>query len=447
MRYLSRAVRRMGILVLLALAGLGCDRGAEVEVVEPRRGTIRESFKEPARTRLATTYPITMPVDARIGRVSLEPGDPVEKGRRLVEIDLVPFRQAVAEAEAAVGELRAEITVKEDNRLEKIAAEDARQAVKAAEEALKAADEEVAAEKARADRAAKELARKQKLFDQGVTPEDQLDDVRLLAETALIELRRQQFYRAALKAMVVAVDLYPRAVDQWIAKKDLEKSVVVHKLEQAKARLALAQHRLRLAEVLSPIDGVVLERHELGDRPLTAGAPLLLLGNLDDLEVVADVLTQDALRLQPGSEVTLEPASSVEPIAGTVKRIEPAGFTKLSSLGVEQQRVNVIVAFAGQHDDLGVGYRVQARFFTGSKDDALIVPRFSVLQDPDRNFYVFKFADGRLVRQGVTIGLRSDLELEITDGLAPSDRIVARPEATMEDGMAVQVTGAKGEGD
>ena len=429
-------------LVLLAaspLLCLGCKDGAEVELAQPRRGEIRESFREPARTRLAKTYPVTMPVDGRVARIDLEPGDKVTKGKQLVTIDLVPFEQAVAEAEAAVRELEAEIVVKEDNRLEKIAAEDADAAVKAAQEALKAADEEVAAEKARADRAGRELKRKTPLAARKVIAEDEFDDAKLAAETSLIELRKQQFYRAALKAMVVAINLYPRAVNQWIAKKGLEKGVLAHKLAQARARLALARHRLRLAAVPSPIDGVVLERHEQGDRPLTAGQKLLLLGNLDQLEVVADVLTQDALRLADGAKVELEPAVGLAAILGKVKLVEPAGFTKLSSLGVEQQRVRVIVSFAGKHDSLGVGYRLQARFYTGTKSDALIVPRFSILQAPDRSFYVFKVVDGKLNRQPVKLGLRSDLEIEVAEGLADADRIVARPDATMRDGMKADV--------
>jgi len=427
---------------LAALLCVGCQRATEVEETRARRAEIRESFREPARTRLAKTYPVTMPVDARIPRIDLEPGDAVTAGQELVAIDLVPFEQAVAEAKAAVAELEAEIVVKDDNRLEEIAAEDAAAAVKAAGEALKAADEEVAAQKARADRAAKDLVRKQALAAKKIISDDELDDAKLAAETSLIELRKQQFYRASLKAVIVAVDLYPRAVAQYVAKKGLERGVLVRRLAQAKARLALAQHRLRLAHVRSPIDGVVLERYEQGDCPLPAGQRLLLLGNLDQLEVVADVLTEDVLRLSPGSEVELEPAMGLDMIPGKVKLIEPAGFTKLSSLGVEQQRVKVIVALTGRHDHLGVSYRLQARFVTGTKSDALVVPRFSVLQAPDRSFYVFRIADRQLRRQAVKVGLRSDLELEIVEGLSPSDAIVARPDATMRDGMKVKVTAA-----
>lgn len=434
------------LLTMLVLVALGCRHGDEVETIAPRRGPIEESFVEPARTRLAKTYPITMPVDGRIARIELEPGDQVKAGDVLAKIDLLPFEQAVAEAEAALTELGAEIKVKEDNRLEEITAEGADHSVEAAGEALKASDEEVAAQKARRDRAAKDLKRKKELAAKKVIAEDELDDAALADETALIELRKQEFNRAALNAMVVTVGLYPKAVRQWVAKKGLEKAVLTHKHAQAKARLALANHRLQLAKIVSPITGVVLARHEQGDRPLNAGAPLLLLGNLDQLEVEADVLTQDALRLRDGSEVRLEPAAGIGPIPGKLKRIEPAGFTKLSSLGVEQQRVKVIVSLDGKHDGLGVGYRLRARFLTGSKPDALIVARFSVLQAPDRSFYALKVVDGKLVRQPVDIGLRSDLELEVTKGLSPTDRIVARPDATMKDGMKVKVVDTAGDG-
>jgi HlyD family secretion protein len=164
----------------------------------------------------------------------------------------------------------------------------------------------------------------------------------------------------------------------------------------------------------------------------------LLLGDLKRLEAVADVLSQDALKLKPGDPVKLAPAVGKKPLKAQVKRIEPAGFTKLSSLGVEQQRVNVIVKFLEKSADLGTGYRVQAKFFTGQKSDALLVSRFSVMQSPDGAYYVFKVEDGSLKKQIIKIGLKSDLELEVTDGLTAEDLIVARPDTTMIEGTDIK---------
>ncbi len=427
------------LAAVLILALSGCSK-TEVKVISPVRGAIDESFTEPARTRLEKTYPITMPVAGRIFRIELEPGDPVKKGQVLVKYDRDPLVMAVDEAKAVVASLKAEIGVKDDDNIENTARIEALAAIQAAEEALKAADEQVAAEKARADRADKEFHRMTALRKQQAIPQTQMDDTVLRAETSAIEWKRQKFYRAALKAIMVAIRLGPEYIDTYLGRKRLERKVLVHKLEEAKAALARSEHDLKLASVVSPIDGVVLKRMEQGHSTLPAGKDLLLLGDLGDMEVIADVMTQDALRLKVGSAASLHPAMGRKIIPGRVKRIEPAGFTKLSSLGVEQQRVNVIVSFTGDHSGLGVGYRLQARFFTGSKEDALKVPRYSVMQAPDRSFYVLKVVDGKLKKHGVQIGLHSDLELEIVQGLTEKDAIVARPDADLKEGMKVEIT-------
>ena len=219
----------------------------------------------------------------------------------------------------------------------------------------------------------------------------------------------------------------------------LQRGTRTEVVQQADARLAKAIHQLNLASITSPIDGVVLERHEQGNRALNSGHKLLLLGKLEQLEVEADVLTQDALLLSPGGPVTLELAGSDKTFAGKVRRVEPAGFTKVSALGVEQQRVRVIVALGKRPDGLGVGYRLHARFITATREAALIVPRFSVLQSPDGRFYVFKIVNGQLKKQHVKIGLRSDLMLEIVSGLELTDDVVATPDANLKSGQQVSI--------
>jgi HlyD family secretion protein len=426
-------------LILSTAVLAGCGAATEVEVTSPYRGEIQESFTEPARTRLANTYPVTMPVSGRVARIDLEPGDEVKAGQTLVEFDRLPLERAVAEARAFVAELEARIAVQDDERVEEISLTEAKATAEAAVEAFKVADAQVRGAKAQLDRALKELKRVEELAEQEAAPQRLLDDARLSAETMQAQMRQYESLREQTKAQLEAVGLGPRSIEQQLVLKRLAREVLVHQLDQARARLARAEHDLGLAAVRSPIDGVVLERYQQGDSTLLAGQPLLLLGNLAELEVIADVLTQDALRVAPGSDVVLEPAAGFDTIAGKVNRIEPAGFTKLSSLGVEQQRVNAIVSFNDLHEGLGVGYRLQARFITGSKNDALIVPRFSVLQAPDRSFYVFTVVDGRLARQPITIGLRGDLDMEVTTGLSENDLIVAVPDTTMKDGMKAKV--------
>ncbi|MHC4714243.1 MAG: efflux RND transporter periplasmic adaptor subunit, partial [Planctomycetota bacterium] len=310
--------------------------------------------------------------------------------------------------------------------------------IKASNELLKAADEEVAAEKARSDRSAKELQRVAELVAQQALSQSALDDARLDADTAVIELKKQVFTRAAVNIMTTVVAMGPRTINEYLDLKELQMRELTHQLAQARSRLARAEHDLALSDVTSPIDGIVLRRYEQGDAALPAGTQLLLVGNPEQLEVEVDVLTTDALKIAVGTPVVMEAPPGTVAARGKVRRIEPQAFTKLSSLGVEQQRVRTIVAIDEKNVELGVGYRLEARLLTGSRTDALKVARSSVLQAPDGSFYVLKVERGRIVETPVTIGLKSDLELEITSGLSQSDVIVAHGDTSLIEGMRVK---------
>jgi len=168
-----------------------------------------------------------------------------------------------------------------------------------------------------------------------------------------------------------------------------------------------------------------------------------VIGDLSELEAIADLLTQDALRLEIGGQVRLDPGGGQTPLSGSVRRIEPSGFTKLSALGVEQQRVNVIVGFDSPPVHLGVEFRVQARFIVRSQASALLVPRFSVLSATDGSRYVMLIGGGKLRRRAVEVGLTSDVAVEIVSGLTEQDSLVAAPDALMIEGERVRVTATR----
>jgi len=223
-------IRILSLLPLLAILLSGCGDGTKVRVTQAKRETIVESFSEPAKTRLEKTYRITMPEDGRIGRIDIEPGDRVKAGQVLARFDAVPFEQAVKEAEAAVQELEAQLVVKDNNELEMTALENTLATIRAASEALNAADAQIAAERARAQRAEKELERKLELSKSQAISLSDLDDAKLEAETSLINLRKEQFDRAALNAIITAVHLGPEFVREYISKKDLERVAIVEQL-------------------------------------------------------------------------------------------------------------------------------------------------------------------------------------------------------------------------
>lgn len=198
----------------------------------------------------------------------------------------------------------------------------------------------------------------------------------------------------------------------------------------------------------SPLEGVVLERLERDEQFLSAGAILLKIGDLSELEVEADVLSQEVVRIHPEQEVEIYgPAIGAregEGVKGKVVRIYPAGFTKLSSLGVEQQRVKVIIDFADgvleklANRQLGVDYRVRVRVFTDRHDDTLLVPRSAVFRGPDGGWQTFAIRNGLAKLQPITVGLMNDEFVEVTEGLMLKIKSVLAPENHLTDGTRVQ---------
>ncbi|EGV51881.1 efflux RND transporter periplasmic adaptor subunit [Candidatus Endoriftia persephone] len=426
------AKRLITALPVLLLPLAGCEQSPQLQSTTPVRGEIRASFTEPAQTRLARDYPISMPLDGRIGPIRLQPGDRVKKGEQLVAIDRLPFEQAVVEARAAVAELQQQLLINAFNRIEATLSVELQATIDAAREALRAADAQVESQQVRAAWADKVEQRNRELDAEGSVSQQQLDDTVLTAQTAQIELKQEEFIRAALNTLFTAIQLGPKYVEQWLQRKQLSREVIVEQLNQARARLARAEHQLTLAQLRAPVDGVVLHRHESGPSSFPAGHPLLEIGNFSDLEVVAELLTEDAMQLEPGALVEFSSGIAKRPISGRIKRIEPAAFTKRSSLGVEQQRVRVIASLDQVPATLGVGFRLQGRFFTGISHNTLILPRFSVLQATDGSHYVLRNDHGRLHRQPVIIGLHNDRQLEILEGLSDGESIVALPDADME---------------
>lgn len=444
---MNRPSRPILILSLSVLLTATACKKMPIESAKPKENRIESSFREPARTRLENTYLVTMPVTGRLGRVQLTVGDPVKKGANLAQIDLTPLKKSVEELKARLAELKAGAR-DEDVEAAKAAVQAAKSRfaeLKAGARAQEISVGRAALEQAQAnvDYRKRELTRMEKLRRDKSMSEAQYEEARLAYRVSMARLKEARANYQLLQAGTRSerLETAQAEVKQVEQKLRLLKSGTrAEVLKQAAVRLAKAQYELDLASLKSPIDGVVLERYEQGDRFLNSGHRLILLGNLDDLEVEADVLTQDALLLKNGSPVRLEISGSERTFKGKVRRIEPAGFTKVSALGVEQQRVKVIVALEERPEGLGVGYRLHARFITAAKDKALVVPRFSVLQAADGQFYVFKIEGGKLKKQFVKIGLRSDLLLEITEGLTLKDDIVSTPDANLKEGQEVSIT-------
>ncbi|MCP4250682.1 MAG: efflux RND transporter periplasmic adaptor subunit, partial [bacterium] len=210
-------------------------------------------------------------------------------------------------------------------------------------------------------------------------------------------------------------------------------------LVEAKAQLQIEQRNLDRAEVRSPVNGVVLKRHQTRRQFLAAGTPLLTIGRLDRLEVVAEVLTQRATRIAPQDPVEVFGQAIPDgSINGRVLRVYPAGFKKISSLGVEQQRVKVAIKLNRRPERLGVGFRVYVRIFYDEAEDAITLPRPCLFRGENGAWNVLIVRDGRTELRSVAVGLLNDDLAEITAGLNAEETVVARPSREITAGMRVE---------
>jgi HlyD family secretion protein len=191
--------------------------------------------------------------------------------------------------------------------------------------------------------------------------------------------------------------------------------------------------------IKAPVDGRVLRVVHESAGIVAAGEPLVEIGDPDALEVVVELLSADAVRVRAGQDVIIEEWGGPVPLAGTVRRVEPFGFEKVSSLGIEEQRVNVVIDFAGEPDDearLGHGYRIVARIVLDRAENAIVVPATALFRNGG-DWSVFAVREGRAVIAPVTVGRRSNVAAEVTEGLAEGDRIIAFPSARIADGTRV----------
>ncbi|HKS28704.1 MAG TPA: efflux RND transporter periplasmic adaptor subunit [Pyrinomonadaceae bacterium] len=195
---------------------------------------------------------------------------------------------------------------------------------------------------------------------------------------------------------------------------------------------------LQSAVVLAPITGRVLRVMEESERVVAAGTPLLELSNTSKLEVVVDVLSTDAVKLRPGTEVLIEGWGGDAPLRARVGLIEPSGFMKVSALGIEEQRVNVIVEFVDQPGALGDGYRVEARFVVWKSDGILKIPTSALFRQGD-GWCVYVVEKGRAYRRTVEVGHRGGFEVEITGGLSEGEGVILHPPNQIEEGVRVEL--------
>jgi HlyD family secretion protein len=192
-------------------------------------------------------------------------------------------------------------------------------------------------------------------------------------------------------------------------------------------------------ELHSPVDGTVLRIREESERVVTVGTPLLEIGDPTALEIVIDILSNDAVPVRPDAPVLIEDWGGDHPLMARVRLVEPSGFTKVSALGVEEQRVNVIADFVDKPAALGDGYRVEARIVIWKKDDVLKIPSSALFRHQGA-WSVFVVEGNKAWHRAVEIDHRNPFEVEILQGLQENETVILHPSDLLDEGVRVTVS-------
>lgn len=383
----------IGGITALALAYGFREQPRPVDIASVTRDTLQVTIEEEGRTRVKDRYLISAPVAGTTCRIDLDVGDRVEKGQVLANISPLQSQALDPRSHAK-----------------------ARAGVAAAQSALHAAEERVESARAESSLAASDLERLRPLAEEGHISMGKLDEARARARSSAAALRSSKF--------------------------DVE--VARHELEAAETALQYTgtpeSDPAELVHVRAPVHGSVLKVMQECEIVVDAGQPLLEIGNTASLEIETDVLSADAVRIRPGMPVVYERWGGGAPLAGSVRRVEPVGFTKVSALGVEEQRVLVISDITSepqQWESLGDGYRVESRFILWEEPDVLQVPA-SALFRVDDDWALFVVQDDIARRRAVSIGQHNGLSAQVLEGLEENERVITHPDDAIRDGSRVK---------
>lgn len=384
------------LTVLGALVVAFMPRPVSVETAPVRRGAFEQTIDEDGKTRVRQRYTVSVPVAGTLQRIQLKAGDRVTQG--MLVATLAPSAPPLLDVRA------------ERELTERVAAAQATQ---------RRATAQVARAQAVRDQAQTDVQRTRQLADRGLVSHSQLEQADLAFTTAGRELEAT------------------RQVEQ-AAQHDV--AVAQAALWQLRGAVAGAQEAQKLWQITSPVQGHVLRVLQESEGVVAAGTPLLEIANAADLEVVVDVLTTDAVQMHPGTPVRIERWGLDQTLAGRVRLIEPGAFTKVSALGVEEQRVNVIIDLISPFTEwqtLGDNYRIDARILVYSRDNVLKVPTSALFRE-HQQWMVFVVNDDRVHRRAVQLGRRNAVEAVVEAGVAEGEQVIVYPSDAVRDGIRVK---------
>ncbi|MCP4315163.1 MAG: HlyD family efflux transporter periplasmic adaptor subunit [Hyphomicrobiales bacterium] len=391
--------RRIGLLALAAVIGAGFylalrERPIPVDTAIVSKGLLQVTIDEEGVTRVKDVYAVSSPIAGYLSRTTLDEGETVRAHETIIA-SIHPLDPPFLDERT-----RAELMA---------AAEAARSAVALAQVEQRRAQTTLDLAQSNYERAEK------------------------LAKTKTISISQLEHRFSELELKKAQVS-------------STEATINLRKAELASAEARLQQpgdrsvsHRANdcCVNITAPIDGVVLEVLTRSEQAVSPGTKIAEIGDPRNLEIIVDLLSSDAAKIEHGASVLITDWGGEEDLEGTVRMIEPAAFTKVSSLGIEEQRVNVVIDPASVPKNLGHGYRVLARLGIWQQDDVLQVP-IAALFRTGGNWSVFVIENGRARLLQIDIGQMNSTDAQILGGIEADDNVILYPSDVLEDGSLVE---------
>ena len=389
---MTRTVKRISTVLILVVVGILVfdafrPKPLPVDTARATRGPLQVTIDEDGQTRAHDRFTLTAPVAGVISRIELHEGDAVAADTVIAVIQPLP----VSSREEA--EIRARI---------------------ASAKALKReADQQIARAETAHQQARRDLARAETLVKQDIIPRVQLEEAQSKEATLAKEVE-------AAKERATAAAAEVKGAEAGLISLGSERK------EKSKA-----------APIRAPVDGKILRILEKSEGVVASGTPIVVLSNTNRIEIVADLLSTDAVKVRPGASVSVENWGGAKALRARIRTVEPFGFTKVSALGIEEQRVNVIADFIDPPANLGDGYRVDVRVVIWESADVLKVPA-SALFRVGQDWNVFVIEGGLARSRRVEVDHRNVLDAEIKSGLQEGEQVVLHPSNDIKDGVSLK---------
>lgn len=386
----------LSVGVLAGLVRAFWPQPLQVDIITVDPGPMTVTVADEGETRVTDVFVVSAPIAGRVRRIEAEPGD------RLVA------------NETLVAQIEPTDPVLLDPRSEA----QAKAALNASESSAALARAELDKAEAELEFARAELKRSRQLASNGTISESEMD-------------KAERSYKTSLAAFAMTqAELQVRNYELTRARAELMSPAEASELRDSCACVS----------ILSPVDGRILQVSNESERIVSAGEPLVEIGDPEQLEIVVDILSSDAVRVQAGQNAFIDGWGGEARLKARVRRVEPFGFTKVSALGIEEQRVNVILDIASPREDwqrLGHGYQVDARIVLWESQDAIKVPLTALFRDGDR-WAIFVSENDRAAQRIVEVGHRSEHDAEILQGLEAGEQVLVYPSESVEVGTRLE---------